>query len=130
MKKDLKITGIDIYKSDISLKEPFRIAIMEITRAQSLFIKIDTNEGIYGMGEANPTWGITGETQAIGLAGAEDLAKLILGKNPLDIENRMREIDRFLVRNSTLRSTRASRTPVKRYISQGTKVSVATGAFM
>jgi L-alanine-DL-glutamate epimerase-like enolase superfamily enzyme len=104
MEKDLKITGIDIYKSDIPLKEPFRIAIMEIESSQSLFIKIDTNRDIYGMGEANPTWSITGETQAIDLAGAEDLAKLLLGKDPLDIESRMKEIDRFLVRNSTLRS--------------------------
>jgi L-alanine-DL-glutamate epimerase-like enolase superfamily enzyme len=104
MKTDLKITGIGIYKSDIELKEPFRIAIMEIKTAQSLFIKIRTNKDIYGMGEANPTWSITGETQAINLAGAADLARLLLGKNPLDIESRMREIDTFLVRNSTLRS--------------------------
>jgi L-alanine-DL-glutamate epimerase-like enolase superfamily enzyme len=104
MKQGLKITSVDIFKSDIELKEPFRIAIMEIRRAQSLFIRINTNQEIYGVGEANPTWGITGETQAINAAGAGDLAKLILDRDPLDIENRMREIDRFLVRNSTLRS--------------------------
>jgi len=104
MKQGLRISSIDIYKSDIELKEPFRIAIMEIGNANSLFIRINTDQGLYGFGEANPTWGITGETQAISLAGARDLAKLILGKDPLDIETRMREIDRFLVRNSTLRS--------------------------
>jgi len=104
MKEKLKITSIDIYKADIEFIEPFRIAIMEINSAQSVFIKINTNAGLYGLGEANPTWGITGETQAINLAGAVDLAKLILNKDPLDIENRMREIDRFLVHNSTLRS--------------------------
>lgn len=104
MKQGLKITGVDIYKSDIELSEPFRIAIMEIRSAHSLFIKINTDQDIHGFGEANPTWGITGETQALNLAGAPDLAKLILGKNPLNIEERMREIDQFLVRNSTLRS--------------------------
>lgn len=104
MKKKFKITSIDIYKSDIELVEPFRIAIMEIRSAQSLFIRVNTDQGLYGFGEANPTWGITGETQAINLAGAGDLANLILGKDPLDIETRMKEIDRFLVRNSTLRS--------------------------
>lgn len=100
----LKIASIDIYKADIDFIEPFRIAIMEIKNAQSVFIRINTNEGIYGLGEANPTRGITGETQSINLAGASDLAKLILNKNSLNIENRMREIDRFLVHNSTLRS--------------------------
>lgn len=104
MKEKLKITRIDIYKSDIELKEPFRIAIMEFLSANSVFIKITTDEGIYGLGEANPTWSITGETQSLNLAGALDLAGLLLNKDPLNIEERMREIDRFLIHNSTLRS--------------------------
>jgi L-alanine-DL-glutamate epimerase-like enolase superfamily enzyme len=104
MKGRLKIASVDIYKSDIELSEPFRIAIMEIRSAQSVFVKINTDEGIYGWGEANPTWGITGETQSISLAAAPDLARLLLQKDPLNIEERMREIDKFLIHNSTLRS--------------------------
>jgi len=104
MKKKLEITSIEIYKSDIELKEPFKIAIMEISASQSVFIKINTNQDFYGTGEANPFWAITSETQSIDLAGAVDLAKLLLHKNPVNIEERMREIDRFLVHNSTLRS--------------------------
>jgi L-alanine-DL-glutamate epimerase-like enolase superfamily enzyme len=104
MKEKLKITSVDIYKSDIELKEPFKIAIMEISAAQSVFIKMNTDQGLYGIGEANPFWALTGETQSINLAGAVDLAKLLLHKNPLNIEERMREIDSFLVHNSTLRS--------------------------
>jgi len=104
MGKKLKIESVDIYKADIELKEPFRIAIMEIGSAMSLFIRINTDGGIYGFGEANPTWGITGETQGINLAGARDLAKLLIAKDPLDIEERKHELGRFLVRNSTIRS--------------------------
>jgi L-alanine-DL-glutamate epimerase-like enolase superfamily enzyme len=98
------ISSIDIFKSDIKLKEPFKIAIMEILTSQSVFIRIHTNTGLYGIGEANPYWGITGETQSINLAGAVDLAKIILHKDPFNIEERMREIDSFLVHNSTIRS--------------------------
>ena len=100
----LKISSVDIYKADIAFHEPFRIAIMEITSAQSVFVKINTDGGVYGLGEANPTWGITGETQSINLAGAMDLARLVLGKNPLDIEDRMKDIDKYLIYNSTIRS--------------------------
>jgi L-alanine-DL-glutamate epimerase-like enolase superfamily enzyme len=99
----LKITSVDIYKADIEFHEPFRIAIMEITSAKSVFIRINTNKGLFGFGEANPTWGITGETQSINLAGAVDLAKLLIGKDPLNIEMRMQEINKFLIHNSTLR---------------------------
>lgn len=104
MTDKLKITSIDIYKADIKLKEPFRIAIMEIYNAQSLFIRINTNEGLFGTGEANPYWGITGETRSMNWAAASDLAQLLLNKNPLDIEACMGEINRFLVHNSTIRS--------------------------
>ncbi len=100
----MHIKTIDIYKADIAFHEPFRIAIMEIKSAASVFIRIRTEGGLFGWGEANPTWGITGETQGTCLAAAADLAALILGKNALDIEGRMREIDRFLVHNSTVRS--------------------------
>ena len=98
------ITGIDIFKSNIKLKEPFKIAIMEIESSQSVFIRIHTNTGLYGIGEANPYWGITGETQSINMAGAVDLAKIILHKNPLNIEERLNEIRSFLVHNSTIHS--------------------------
>jgi L-alanine-DL-glutamate epimerase-like enolase superfamily enzyme len=104
MSEKLRITSVDIYKADIELIEPFRIAIMEIVAAQSVFIKINTDQGIYGFGEANPTWGITGETQEINLSGAVDLAKLLIGKDPLNIEERNAELVKYLVRNSTIRS--------------------------
>jgi L-Ala-D/L-Glu epimerase len=100
----LKVTSINIYKADIKLKEPFRIAIMEIINAESVFIKINTNEGLFGTGEANPYWGITGETRSVNWAAASDLARLLINKDPLDIEARMKEINRFLVHNSTIRS--------------------------
>ncbi len=104
MRNELEITSIDIYKSDIELKEPFRISIMEITAAHNLFVKINTNEGIYGIGETSPICGISGDTQSISLAGAPDLARLLLHKNPLNIEERMGEINRFLAHNSSLKS--------------------------
>jgi L-alanine-DL-glutamate epimerase-like enolase superfamily enzyme len=104
MSANLKITSVEIYKADIPFHEPFKIAIMEIPCAQSVFVKVYASNGIYGMGEANPYWGITGETQSINLAASVDLAKLILGKDPLDIEERNKEMNKYLAFNSTIRS--------------------------
>jgi L-alanine-DL-glutamate epimerase-like enolase superfamily enzyme len=77
---------------------------MVIDSAMSIFIKINTDTGLYGIGEANPIEKITGETREMNFSGAIDLSRLWLNKNPLNIEERMQEINRFLVHNSTLRS--------------------------
>jgi L-alanine-DL-glutamate epimerase-like enolase superfamily enzyme len=102
--KKLRIDRIDIYKSDIPLKEPFVIAIMKVIDSQSLFIRITADSGLSGIGEGNPYWAITGETQAINLAGAESLARMLIGRDPYDIEGCVGELERFLPHNTTLRS--------------------------
>lgn len=100
----MKIVGVEVYKADIPLVAPFRIALGETTVAENVLIKIKTDEGLYGLGEASPFTQIVGETQATDLEAAQDLARLLIGKNPLDIENRLRELQRYLVYNATVRS--------------------------
>jgi L-alanine-DL-glutamate epimerase-like enolase superfamily enzyme len=104
MAKPMKITKITIYKADIPLQEPFRISIMEIKDARNVYVKIETDSGLYGMGEASPFWRICGETQATSLAAARDLALLLKGKNPLAVEARIRDMQGYLDNNPTIRS--------------------------
>ena len=75
----MKAMNVAIYKADIPLTAPFRIALGETTVAENVFVKITTDEGVYGMGEASPYTPIVGETQAMDLAAAQDLAKLLIG---------------------------------------------------
>ena len=50
----MKITGMEIEKFSIELTEPFRIAFAEINSCENLLIKIETDEGYCGYGEAAP----------------------------------------------------------------------------
>jgi L-alanine-DL-glutamate epimerase-like enolase superfamily enzyme len=100
---NLRVERVEVFRADLAFKEAFRISFMEVTSARSVFVRVTADDGTHGMGEANPTGGITGETQATTLAGAGDLAQVVLGKSPMDIEGRMREINQHLVHNSTLR---------------------------
>ena len=97
-----KIVGIQVFKADIPLYEPFRIAIMEIKHAQNVFVRIDTDSDIYGIGEASPFWKLCGETQAINLAAARDLALLIKGKDALAVEERIADLEGYLNHNTTI----------------------------
>ena len=53
--KKLKITDVEIFLFDIPLTSPFRIAIGEMTAANDLLIRVRTDQGVTGLGEACPS---------------------------------------------------------------------------
>jgi L-alanine-DL-glutamate epimerase-like enolase superfamily enzyme len=90
--KRLKITDVEIFLFDIPLTSPFRIAIGEMSAANDLLVRIRTDQGIVGLGEACPFPPITGETQATNAAAARSIREMILGKDPLAIDDLVRLI--------------------------------------
>ena len=100
----MKITGVTLYQYNIPLKAPITISLGTIDAARNMLVQIDTDEGLTGWGEGSPFWMIVGETQASGLAAAQDMARLLLGKDPLDIEGCMNTLLRYLPGHPTTRS--------------------------
>lgn len=98
------ITRIDLFKVDIPYWEPFRISLGASDCTNNVFVRIHTNTDLYGWGEASPTRRIAGETQGTVFEVGKDLATLLLGKNPLDIETLNEEMRDLFVHNSTARS--------------------------
>jgi L-alanine-DL-glutamate epimerase-like enolase superfamily enzyme len=90
--KKLKITDVEIFLFDVPLVSPFRIAIGEMTAANDLLIRIHTDQGVSGVGEACPFPPITGETQATNAAAAKAIRDMIIGKDPLAIDDLLRQI--------------------------------------
>ncbi|MGZ5424510.1 MAG: mandelate racemase/muconate lactonizing enzyme family protein [Candidatus Aminicenantales bacterium] len=90
--KKLKITDVEIFLFDVPLVSPFRIAIGEMTAANDLLILIHTDPGVSGVGEACPFPPITGETQATNAAAAKAIRDMIIGKDPLAIDDLLRLI--------------------------------------
>src|SRR5688572_17402828 len=84
----MRVTGVDLFKADIPLKDPFRIAVMEMRAAANVFVRVRTDAGIAGWGEASPFWKLCGETQAIDVAAGVDLARIIKDCDPLAIDDR------------------------------------------
>jgi L-Ala-D/L-Glu epimerase / N-acetyl-D-glutamate racemase len=90
--KKLKITDVEIFLFDIPLIAPFRIAIGEMKAANDLLVRVRTDQGVVGLGEACPFPPITGETQATNAAAARAIRDMLIGKDPLAIEALLREI--------------------------------------
>ncbi|HUR12409.1 MAG TPA: dipeptide epimerase [Flavitalea sp.] len=99
----MTISYIDIWKFSIPML-PFTIATGTMHYAQNTFIRIHTSKGITGVGECSAFPMITGETQATCFEMAKDFAKVWQGKNPLDIDLRMTELDEFTAFNATIKS--------------------------
>jgi L-alanine-DL-glutamate epimerase-like enolase superfamily enzyme len=99
----MKITYTEIYRFSIPM-EPFVIATGTMHFAQNVFIRIYTDTGIYGVGECSAFPMIVGETQETCLAMAKDFAKIWIGKDPLDIPERMQDLLNYADHNSTIKS--------------------------
>jgi galactonate dehydratase len=66
-----------------------KVLVTDAFRTNWTFIKVETDEGLYGYGEASLG------TQEMALSGCiEDLKRLIIGRNPLEIEKMCFEIYR------------------------------------
>jgi len=99
----MKITKTEIYMFKIPMV-PFTIATGTMHFAQNVLIKVHTNEGIIGLGECSAFPMIVGETQVSCYNHAKDFAAFLKGKNPLEISNRLAEIDTIIAGNYTIKS--------------------------
>ena len=99
----MQITHTDIYRFSIPMF-PFTIATGTMHYAQNIFIRMFTDQGLYGVGECSAFPMITGETQGTCFEMAKEFALLWKHKDPLQPEARMQELHAFTAFNSTIKS--------------------------
>ncbi|WP_455615471.1 mandelate racemase/muconate lactonizing enzyme family protein [Eisenbergiella sp.] len=97
----MKITDIKAEKVRIDLTSPFRVAFAEINYSENLLIKVSTDEGIDGYGEAAPLPFVTGETIDSVASVISLLRPGLIGMNPLDIEKIHELMDGCIYGNSS-----------------------------
>ncbi|WP_321491468.1 dipeptide epimerase [uncultured Desulfobacter sp.] len=100
----MKITKIKIYSARIALTDPVRTALGMEEVCRNLFVKIKTDSGLYGVGEIAHFDAVTGETPDICSAAAKACARLLLGKDPLDIRGNMAGLQRHLAHNTAVKA--------------------------
>ncbi|MDD8026345.1 MAG: dipeptide epimerase [Acidobacteriota bacterium] len=98
----IKITAVDVFVYDLPLQQPFRIAIGTMEAANDVLIRLRTDAGLTGLGEACPFPPITGETQATNIAAAKALREIVPGRNPLEVESLLRTYGALLHSNPSL----------------------------
>jgi L-alanine-DL-glutamate epimerase-like enolase superfamily enzyme len=97
--RKMKIKKIEIWTFDVPIVSPFRIAIGTMYAANDVLVKITTDSGLYGLGEACPFPPITGETQAGNIAAARAIREILTGKEALAIEGLIEQIGNIIHSN-------------------------------
>jgi L-Ala-D/L-Glu epimerase len=103
----MKITSVHVDTLELTFEDPFVIASSAMTFGPCDLVRVETDEGITGIGEACPAYEFTGETvwtveDVIG----EYLAPAIIGKDPFDLEgiNHIWDREIFTVGNQAARA--------------------------
>lgn len=98
----MKIRDIQIGEIKIPLKKPFKTALREVYTLENVIVRVETDTGNVGYGEAAITPVITGDTMgSIKWAVMEHIKPSLIGIDIENIEEIMNRIDSSLVGNSS-----------------------------
>lgn len=104
MGKKLSIQQVELYRLSIPLKEPFITSLGTETSAENVLVKITTAEGIIGFGECSPYMPINGESQDTCFMVGQYFAKVLKGKDPVNIEKCVGLMDKVIYGNTSIKS--------------------------
>lgn len=100
----MKITDVKLETVHIPLKKPFRIAFAVQDHSVNVLVKITTDEGLFGIGEAAPFEPVTGENAATVLEVLKLFRQGLIGMDALDIEGAHRMMDRLIASNTSAKA--------------------------
>lgn len=101
----MKIVDIKIGKISIPLKKPFKTALRVAYSAEDIVIKVITDTGETGFGNAPPTAVITGDTQHSVVGAIKDYIKpKLVGMDIANLEGIMAALDGAIMKNPSARA--------------------------
>lgn len=100
----MKITDVKVETIRIPMKKPFRIAFAVQDHSLNVLVKISTDEGLWGIGEAAPFEPVTGESAATVLEALKLFRTGLIGMDPLDVEGIHRMMDCLLSGNTSAKA--------------------------
>jgi len=102
----MKINGLDLYQISIPFAEPYRLSKIYGTlhEAKAVIVKINTDEGLVGLGEADPMIPFTDESpESVMVVIRDIIAPRILGQDPRQLTQLETSLDHLVHGNLTAR---------------------------
>ncbi len=101
----MKITDIKLGRIAIPLKRPFKTALRTVHSVEDVIVRIETDTGHVGYGEAPPTGVITGDTTGAIIGAIEEhIKKQLVGMDIASFEEIMIKLDKSVVKNTSAKA--------------------------
>ncbi|WIV13310.1 dipeptide epimerase [Proteiniborus sp. MB09-C3] len=101
----MKITDIKLGHISVPLRKPFKTALRTVHSVEDVVVRIETDTGHVGYGEAPPTGAITGDTAGAIIGAIEDhIKKQLVGMNIENMEEIMLKLDKSIVKNTSAKA--------------------------
>src|SRR5258706_9691826 len=104
MGNKLIIQSVELYKLSIPLKEPFITSLGTELSADNVLVKIITDQDIVGFGECSPYMPINGESTDTCMVVGQYFARVLKGKDALQIEDCINLMDKIMYGNTSIKS--------------------------
>ncbi|MDR3240099.1 MAG: dipeptide epimerase [Clostridiales bacterium] len=101
----MKITKIATRTMAIPLKRPFKTALRVAEAIEDILVRVETDAGLTGLGEAGPTAVITGDTKQSIQGAIEDfIAPALIGRELEDFDGLMEALHCALLKNHSAKA--------------------------
>ncbi len=95
----MKLTNMTVWKEDLELTRPYTIAYETVSSVENLFVLLETDNGITGIGAGSPAEDVTGETIWAGeKALADNLDTVLQGRDVRYYRSMLQELDKVLAK--------------------------------
>ena len=100
----MKLTDMKVELIKIPLKKPFRIAFAVQEHSVNVLVKLITDEGVWGIGEAAPFEPVTGENANTVVEVLKLFKQGLLGRDPMDLEGIHQMMDNLISGNTAAKA--------------------------
>lgn len=100
----MKIAKIEPKAADLPLTRPIKMSGVEIATSENVFVRVETDDGLVGWGEASSSPSMTGETVDSMMAAIGFLAPFLEGRDPSDFEGNLAEMNWRMYGNASAKT--------------------------
>ncbi len=101
----MKIKSVETWTEAFKLTVPYTIAFATIDAVENIFVRIEAENGLFGLGSASPSGKVTGESyEACRQALAENLEALVIGRDVRHLAGINREMNSKMINTPAARA--------------------------